>query len=378
MTTTGVPKVLAPDSALWPGALAVLCSTSLGGCFEEQSSDPGSQERSAYYPSGTAGSESGPEGGATASGATDTTAADTSSTEESGSTAAADSTATESTGDAGNSSSDGTTSDATTGSSSDTGDTAESSGTTGPDCSEGETLCNGGCVDTQSSAEHCGACDDACQGANSCLDGTCLPPCGESFEVPEACMSSGDFADTPCDRMTDRKDLASPPEVSSVELDCTKSPFPDYCVPQGDSGCGNVDGCVHEVWIRFDFGARRQLSGARLLSDWWNKRPTEWEVWSTDAPDGRPDAGANLVFRALGQPAPWQCVDNDPCGPEVPELCCPNGATEQMNVPPAFAKFDVGSWSPSAARYWFLRVPSSQEGTQLVLHEIEWQSPRCG
>ncbi|MEZ4395097.1 MAG: MXAN_6577-like cysteine-rich protein [Polyangiales bacterium] len=44
-----------------------------------------------------------------------------------------------------------------------------------PTCQSGEILCGGGCVDPQTSNTHCGACDRACGGAETCRAGVCTP-----------------------------------------------------------------------------------------------------------------------------------------------------------------------------------------------------------
>ncbi len=43
-------------------------------------------------------------------------------------------------------------------------------------CSSGQTECGGTCVDTRSSASHCGACGRACAAGETCEAGTCAPP----------------------------------------------------------------------------------------------------------------------------------------------------------------------------------------------------------
>lgn len=46
----------------------------------------------------------------------------------------------------------------------------------GPSCGAGETVCDGACVDTQSSLEHCGGCGNACAATDRCDDGSCYDP----------------------------------------------------------------------------------------------------------------------------------------------------------------------------------------------------------
>lgn len=52
-------------------------------------------------------------------------------------------------------------------------------------CSEGESLCNGVCVNTKNDPIHCGTCGHACEevenGSVECLGGTCVPSCTVGF-----------------------------------------------------------------------------------------------------------------------------------------------------------------------------------------------------
>ena len=44
---------------------------------------------------------------------------------------------------------------------------------TGPVCPSGQSMCAGGCVDTQTNPAHCGMCDRACTASEECRAGTC-------------------------------------------------------------------------------------------------------------------------------------------------------------------------------------------------------------
>ncbi|WP_437288710.1 MXAN_6577-like cysteine-rich protein [Sorangium sp. So ce406] len=46
-------------------------------------------------------------------------------------------------------------------------------------CTDGQSPCDGQCVDTQTNAEHCGACGDACAEGEQCTDGRCEGGGGE-------------------------------------------------------------------------------------------------------------------------------------------------------------------------------------------------------
>lgn len=75
----------------------------------------------------------------------------------------------ESSGDAegGSGSGTGTGTDDTDGT--DTGDTSG--------CAEGQSMCNGSCIDTQSNDNHCGACNNACGAMFDCYEGGCMHKC---------------------------------------------------------------------------------------------------------------------------------------------------------------------------------------------------------
>src|SRR4051812_47786318 len=48
-----------------------------------------------------------------------------------------------------------------------------------PSCDGGFTACGGGCVNLQSNARHCGACDHACLESETCQAGLCVVPCAQ-------------------------------------------------------------------------------------------------------------------------------------------------------------------------------------------------------
>jgi hypothetical protein len=62
------------------------------------------------------------------------------------------------------------------------------------DCSTGTTACEGSCVDTQSNPAHCGGCGAACPGIQVCLAGSCSSDCGVLDECDGACV---DLIDDP-------------------------------------------------------------------------------------------------------------------------------------------------------------------------------------
>ncbi|MBL8681305.1 MAG: hypothetical protein JNK05_19155 [Myxococcales bacterium] len=51
-------------------------------------------------------------------------------------------------------------------------------------CAMGESVCAGACVNTQSSASHCGACGRSCPGSVPCVAGTCRPRFASTLASP--------------------------------------------------------------------------------------------------------------------------------------------------------------------------------------------------
>ncbi len=60
-------------------------------------------------------------------------------------------------------------------------------------CPAGQTLCAGTCVDTSQSAQHCGSCGNPCSGGQVCSGGSCACPAGQS-------LCDGRCVDTSSDR----------------------------------------------------------------------------------------------------------------------------------------------------------------------------------
>jgi hypothetical protein len=61
-------------------------------------------------------------------------------------------------------------------------------------CPTGQVICGGGCVDPQTSAEHCGKCNNECVSGTTCTSGTCQCPggfvlCNDECVNPEASTS---------------------------------------------------------------------------------------------------------------------------------------------------------------------------------------------
>jgi hypothetical protein len=57
-------------------------------------------------------------------------------------------------------------------------------------CNAGFTECNGACVDTSASAQHCGACDTPCKAGEVCQGGKCESNCGTLTDCGGACVNT--------------------------------------------------------------------------------------------------------------------------------------------------------------------------------------------
>jgi hypothetical protein len=79
-----------------------------------------------------------------------------------------------------------------------------------PACDDGMSRCDGACVDTESSASHCGECGHPCLPGSTCESGTCGPvmsDCGLASSCNELCATLGDgreCVDGGCDGLTGR------------------------------------------------------------------------------------------------------------------------------------------------------------------------------
>lgn len=51
------------------------------------------------------------------------------------------------------------------------------------ECAEGKTWCDGVCIDLKLSAEHCGACHNACSDGSQCVSGVCSYPCPDNMTL---------------------------------------------------------------------------------------------------------------------------------------------------------------------------------------------------
>ncbi|MEZ4269706.1 MAG: glycogen-binding domain-containing protein [Myxococcota bacterium] len=140
------------------------------------------------------------------------------------------------------------------------------------------------------------------------------------------------------------------------------------------------DGCVSDVWIAVDLGARRAVTDLRFRSDWWAKRPKGWELWVSDSMLRGPQTGATLVTTGSGQQAPWQCVTGEACSSEVPaDECCPNGAAQPQQIPDGalISKYDDTHLPPAAGRFVWFNIADTYDPTSLLFEDLQLQGNDC-
>jgi hypothetical protein len=99
------------------------------------------------------------------------------------------------------------------------------------DCLQGQIRCNGSCVDTQTNADHCGACGQTCYtfGDNSiamCQQGSCERTCDEGWT----------------DADQDWNNTDDPQSSNGCELECTPTEDPTEVCDGVDNNCdGQID-----------------------------------------------------------------------------------------------------------------------------------------
>ncbi|MFO0609102.1 MAG: MXAN_6577-like cysteine-rich protein, partial [Polyangiales bacterium] len=104
----------------------------------------------------------------------------------------------------------------------------------GPMCMSGMALCEGACVDTQTSSMHCGMCGRACPMAQSCVMGACVdPPCptGQT-RCGGACV----------DAQTDVANCGTCGNACPMGQVCTAGACADPPCPMGQTRCAGA--CV--------------------------------------------------------------------------------------------------------------------------------------
>lgn len=172
-------------------------------------------------------------------------------------------------------------------------------------CPPGETCCDGACVDLNTSAAHCGRCDQPCGAGQTCCDGVCkdlqLDPancgvCGKRCPSGQACAGGrcGDEGDCPpgltkcdgrcVDLKTDNQNCLACGRVCAEGLTC----------------CGEAD-CV-DTRIRPDHCTECFRECDRFRCNCWDSRcngPPEYGCWGAPRANLRAPAGSIGYAREL-------------------------------------------------------------------------------
>lgn len=258
------------------------------------------------------------------------------------------------------------------------GDVCGADGTCTSSCAVGTTDCNGVCINTDSDPAHCGSCGNVCSVNHICDGQGACQMCPSERLVPTACELSATEDLGACEQLYDLVEFASPPQRSGLKnTACDDAGGTSFCVY--DSECPN--GCIQDMWIRFDLGAPRFVHRIRYMADWWAKRPDNWQLWVSDDPAMLPGAGAVLATEGVGMANPWQCVDGESCAEaSVPDACCPDGRNQPQNtadVGEFWPRFDELEFSGQVGRYWYYVIKDTRDRDHLNLFEIELFGSDC-
>ena len=230
-----------------------------------------------------------------------------------------------------------------------------------------------GCVYTALDLCAAGAeCTDDGSGAFcNCADGQAGADCSIACDT-------GSLTPLACDASTGADSCANTYDgtrTASWSLSCND--YPNACVAEGIDGCEDAAGCLTDQWVQWDFGAQTALSRIRFVFEWWTKRPQNFAIWVSDAPDATPGDGATLVHSQVAEPYGYRCVADDPCddADTIPAECCPNGfgdglVQDTTDVGSTYPKLDVVDLETAfTGRYWYLEVLDSyrDDGSFAVL-----------
>lgn len=203
-----------------------------------------------------------------------------------------------------------------------------------------------------------------------------MPQCASDLLTPKACETSAPGQVGNCDRLYDGQEFASSPKVSGIWSVCDSAQMSEFCTYSSECS----DGCIADLWIRFDLGRSMEVDRVRFLADWWSKRPDNWELWVSNDPALQPHAGATPVTLGVGEKNPWRCVTGEACTDEVPDACCPDGRDKPQdtrNVGDLWPKYDEKEFSRQSGRYWYFLIENTIDESYLYLFEIQLFGGTC-
>ncbi len=243
------------------------------------------------------------------------------------------------------------------------------------------------CTDTSATGESCeaGTADagsdtvsiDAAAGEAPDAGNGCVQPPTSNLLIPISCETSAPSQVRNCERLYDGQESTSPPAARGLTgTQCDPAGTSELCT----YGSECPEGCIEDLWIRFDFGRSVQANHFRFLADWWNKRPDNWELWVSDDPALQPNAGATPVTAGVGARNPWQCVSGEACTDEVPDVCCPDGRDrpqDTRDVGDNWPKLDQQELSWQSGRYWYFLIKNTRDRSYLHLFEAQLFGGTC-
>ena len=126
--------------------------------------------------------------------------------------------------------------------------------------------------------------------------------------------------------------------------------------------------------MRFALDQEDVVDLFRFRSDWWSKRPDNWEMWVSSSEQVGPGNGATFVASGTARAHPWECVAGESCAStDVPDECCPAGR-QAVQMPPQqnIAKWDDHPLPATLGRVWWFRVRDTHDGHHLHLDDVEF------
>ncbi len=212
-----------------------------------------------------------------------------------------------------------------------------------------------------------------CENGGTCAQGdggTFVCQCATGFDGPSCGKCALGYAGPICTVCPETKLTIQ--TCTNADIVCSewtdgdpKTMTSNKC-PSNKSGCFATD-------FDLDLGTRQYVHRLRFLSDWWNKRPGDWDLWASDD-----NVHFSLVMTARSNKAPWECLQDVPCTAEVPTECCPGGVIQDTaTVGRNYPKWDDFTFSGVTARYWRFHIKTTDDADNLIMRELELYGHDC-
>jgi hypothetical protein len=180
------------------------------------------------------------------------------------------------------------------------------------ECAEGQTACDGVCVDLSSDDEHCGGCGISC-GSGTCTDGACGASCDASeLSCGEICCP----VTLGCDATGNA--CAPMPDSGAADTFVPPPPCPETAPGDGESCESEGQRCTYILCPESVTRAECERSGWLITS-----LPCDDYECDLSNPGAATCTGDQLCVSRMGGAFVLECADN-PCGtgPVVDECAC--------------------------------------------------------